>query len=836
MRSPHPRAANALLTLLAASGAALSPQAARAQADPFAIPETLTARSVAQVDAGPILAEIVVDGQTKRRMVTLDGRGSAMTIEAADARGAGLPVADGATGPIRIDSLKLYKWSFDSLRQQLKITLFRQNDGANYRDLTARNYGPSESRSLTAVRLDYDLTASATASGARAGGLFNAALVRGNLAIGSLARASTHPGPDAKRFVRLDSQAQFLWEKKGLVATAGDFVSAGSQSQRPVRLGGLKISTDFDLRPDLVTVPLPAFSGSVAVPTTIDLVGANQRFLSHEIEPGDFTVKNIPVQPGRGEITAVLRDSLGRERVETARFYVSRDLLAPGRSAYAVNAGFVRRRYGDVSNDYGPFAASAFFRRGLSPTLTLEGSAEWTPQTANGGVRADFTIAHFAKATVEARLSRDADAGTGELFNFGLESVGHNFGMAVGATLPSATYRDVATRLGDPAPPKRMFANAFYRAGANTQVQVALVRNESRADPRLFRGKERTDTATASLQMPITDRIRFYGSADYQRTNGRGVAGVAGGLSIRLGPTRHASLFAHRSGDYSVAGATYASDDTRESNFGYRLGAQLTETGHTANASAALRLPMMRVEGEVEEVDGRFAGRASSRGSLLFAGGTLYARSRSEAGYVLVRAGDVEGVPITLENRLVGRTNAKGRLLVEDVPALIPVKVDVEPDQLPSEALVKETEHRIRVPRRAVALVDIDAVRFQPVIRTVVDTTGAPLAAGTPVRAMPSDTMTIAGFDGQVEINAGAPHERLVVGRAGSACVVDLTGVDLKDESAPPLVCRPFTIANDDPQPTDVAARKSRKPGKAVARRDFEPPLRQPGAVALNAP
>ncbi len=823
MRSPVPRAAKHLLALLAAgTAAAIGSSPALAETDPFALPPSLTAESVSQADTGPILSEIVVDGQTRRRLVTVQGHGKAMTIDADDARTAGLPVPDGASGPIAIADLHIYEWKFDSLRQQLQITLFRRSDGKNFRDLTARSYVASESSSLTALRVDYDLTASATPSSVSAGGLFDAALVRGNLSFGSTARYLSDPPPGAKPFVRLDTKAEFLWEAKSLVVTAGDFVSAGSQSQRPVRLAGMKVSTDFDLRPDLVTVPLPAFSGSVAVPTTIDLVGANQRLQLGEVAPGDFTVRNIPVQPGRGEISAVLRDSLGRERIETARFYVSRDLLAPRRSAYAVNAGFVRRRYGEVSNDYGPFAASAYYRRGLSPHLTVEGSGEWTPGLTNIGARADFTILNIAKATVEGRFSHDADAGSGHLVNLGLESLSEWFGVAVGATLPSATYRDVASRLGDPMPPKQLFANAYYRVGANIQAQVGFVRSESRADGRLLLNKERTDTITASLQLPISKRVRFYGSTDYRSFNGKGVFGVSGGLSISFGPARNAAVYARRAGDTFAAGARYSRDDAEDGDIGYNFGAQVTENGQSADAGLSWRARMMRVEGQAEEVDGRFAVRASARGSLLLAGGTVYAMNRSDNGFVLVRSGSVPDIPVTLENRQVGRTNAHGQLLVQDVPAQTGVKIDVASDDLPAQAMVRSTEHRIRVPRRGVALVDIDAVRFIPVMRTLVDASGAPLPPGLRVQALPSKEVTLTGFDGLIEINAGAADRRLVVGASGSGCVVDLGGIDLAADDQRPLVCTPFNIADEAPQPAKRVAKAARPPRhlRRVAQRD----------------
>lgn len=836
MRSQSPSAVKPLLALIAA-GLAASPLAtAHAQSDPFALPKGLTQESVASIPSGPIVSEIVVDGQLRRRMVTLEGSGDKLTIDAEDARAAGLPVEEGAKGQIPLASLTLYEWRFDSLRQQLKVALFRKNDGANFRDLSARSLAEGvRSTPLTTLRLDYDVTATATPKVASFGGFFGAFAVRGNAALGTTARVISNPPVGASPVVRLDSTLQIAFEKRGLVATAGDFISAGSQSQRPVRMGGLQIATDFELRPDIVSLPLPAFSGTVSVPTTIDLVGANEKLRIEGIEPGEFTVRNIPTAPGRGEMTAILRDSLGREVLQHAKFYVSRDLLSPGRSAYAVNAGFVRRRYGDRSTDYGALAASAFFRRGLSPRLTVEGSGEWTPGTANVGARADFVIGAIAKATVEGRVSRDRDAGNGFLANLGIESMGPRFGIAAGATLPGATYRDVATRLGDLAPPKQMFVNAFYRLGSNSQVQLAAVRRESRADARTGRAAERTDSIAASLQMPITKRLRFFGSADYRETRVRSGFGIAGGLALELGGARRVNAYAAHNAGRSSASASYSKDDIEVGDIGYRGSATVSDSDYSLNAQMSLRASFARIVAEAEHVSGRVAGRVTARGTLMLAGGSIYARNSSGSSYALVRAGDVEGIPVTLDNRFVGKTGKSGRLLVENIPAQATVKIDVDADQLPSEAVVREATHHIRVPRRAVALVKIDAVRFRPVTRTLVDAAGKPLAAGLPVRSLPGDGVTLTGFDGLVELNGAAKYDRLMVGAPGSGCVVDLAGVDLEQDGSASLVCRPFNIAGEAPPSPEVATLDRKGKPKRVARRDFAGAAARSG-LAPNGP
>jgi len=829
MHSPLRRAASALPGLIAAAAATFG-SPVHAQTDPFALPDGLTVQTVAQDDAGPLLSEIVVDGREGRRMVTLRGRGQAMTIDADEARAAGLPVPDGAHDAVRLADLKLYRWSFDPLRQRLTVALFRKSDGGNLRDLASQTREPSESTPLLAMRIDYDLTASATPHGAAVGGYGEFTVVRGNFAVGTTARIASNPIGASAPLVRLDTRAQVALESRGILVTAGDFISAGSQTQRAVRMGGLQVATNFELRPDLITTPLPAFSGQVAVPTALDIVSADERLSLGKVEPGEFTVRNIPSVPGRGELSVVLRDPLGREVIQTARFYVSRDLLAPHVTGFAVNAGFVRRRYGEVSNDYGPFAATAYLRRGLSPHLTVEGSGEWTPGLTNLGARADFVVANFVKATVEGRISHDSLVGSGRLVNIAAESIGPKFGVAAGATFPSATYRDVASRLGDAAPSKQLFANAFYRFAADTQAQLSYVRQESRADARLLRPGGRNETFGGNFQAQLSPRLRLFTSAGYRRSDFGNAVSVSAGISLNLGPARHAGAYVSSDAGRVSGGATYAKDDLNDGDIGYHAAVNASTDSQRVGGGVAWRDRHFRLEGEAEEVDGSFAARANARGTLLIAGGAVYARNQSGGSYALVRTGEVAGVPITRENRLVGVTDSKGRLLVQDIPALANIKIDVDADKLPGEALVHETTHIIRVPRRAVSLVTIDAVRFRPVMRALVGPDGKALPAGLPVRILPSGEITLTGFDGMVEINAGGNDRQLLVGAAANGCVVSFDPRALEADFAadpatlPPLACRPRpTIAEADAEP-QVAPKHKRRRGRRgaqVAQRDF---------------
>lgn len=172
---------------------------------------------------------------------------------------------------------------------------------------------------------------------------------------------------------------------------AGDFVSDGLSWTRPVYLGGMQISRNFQLRPDLVTLPMPGFTGTAAVPSTLEVYTRNAKTFSMDVPAGPFTVTNLPAYTGNGNAQVVVRDTLGRETRTTLPFYNTSDMLKQGLVDFSVEGGFPRRNFGTESNDYyGDPVGGATVRYGGTNRLTLqshiEGGAGLIKWRCRGGV------------------------------------------------------------------------------------------------------------------------------------------------------------------------------------------------------------------------------------------------------------------------------------------------------------------------------------------------------------------------------------------------------------------------------------------------------------------
>ena len=111
--------------------------------------------------------------------------------------------------------------------------------------------------------------------------------------------------------------------------TVGDVISDALSWSTSVRMGGISYGRDFSLRPDLVTGRCRRFPARrLSRPRSIFING--YRSGSTRLQPGPFTLTNLPYINGAGDAVLVTTDALGRQVSTTLPFYVSSDLLKQG--------------------------------------------------------------------------------------------------------------------------------------------------------------------------------------------------------------------------------------------------------------------------------------------------------------------------------------------------------------------------------------------------------------------------------------------------------------------------------------------------------------------------
>jgi len=80
----------------------------------------------------------------------------------------------------------------------------------------------------------------------------------------------------------------------------GDAITLPGAWGSSVRFGGMQFGSNFQLRPDLITYPLQAFSGAAVVPSTVDVFVNGNRIATQAVQPGPFSISDVPLVTGSG--------------------------------------------------------------------------------------------------------------------------------------------------------------------------------------------------------------------------------------------------------------------------------------------------------------------------------------------------------------------------------------------------------------------------------------------------------------------------------------------------------------------------------------------------------
>ncbi|HUZ62731.1 MAG TPA: fimbria/pilus outer membrane usher protein [Acetobacteraceae bacterium] len=422
--------------------------------------------------AQTLLLKVVINGRPTSRIGAFTDRRGVLYATPRELRGVGfrLPRTAG-TGPVALGSLPGVSYRIDMPMQRLLVTAADESLSPTLIGGSARNPDAAAAvQSATGGALDYSIVGTSLARQTIVSGLFDGRLFTPYGVAGSGFLADMGTGLD--QTVRLGSTYTYSDPATLRRYRAGDVISGGLSWTRPVRLGGVQITTDFSMRPDLVTFPVPRISGQVAVPSAVDVLVNGIRQFSGNVPPGPFQVQQLPVVTGAGTVSVVVTDALGQQTTQTLPFYASTQLLAPGLDDYSFEAGAVRLDYGVRSDDYRDMAGSASFRHGVSSWLTLEGHAEATPGLFMGGAGAAIDVGNLGVLSFSAAGSAAGGRG-GWQFGVRIERVTPVVSFAASTLISSRGFRDIAAMNADPVPRVLTQASAGLSLGRFGSFGVA---------------------------------------------------------------------------------------------------------------------------------------------------------------------------------------------------------------------------------------------------------------------------------------------------------------------------------------------------------------------------
>lgn len=615
--------------------------------------------------------------------------------------------------------------------------------------------------------LNYDLYA--TRDNNRSFGLSASSELRafnawGVLSTTQLSRVTNSPGTDwGADSVRLDTTFSRSFVDSATSLRIGDVISGNLAWTRATRLGGIQLQRDFALQPDLITFPVPAFYGQANLPSTVDLYINGLKQYSNDVPAGPFQLNTLPVVNGNGQAQIVVTDAMGRQNTLDFSFYTTSQLLRAGLSDYSLEVGFARTNYGTQSFSYASNpAASGTYRYGVADWLTVEGHAEATAGVANGGAGAIVEVGRAGIVNIAGAAS-SGHGRSGSQVELGYNWRNDRLNFSVDSTRSFGNYRDVASLYGQ-LPPKRIDrAVAGIMLGRLGSVGVSYVQQQ-------YPNQPRARFASAYYFKSLGHRCSLNLSAN-QNLDVHTDRNVFLGISVSLGGGRSASVSAQHDGHGNLATLDASQPINPDGGYGWRVRVQDGNATRGGQAEVGVRSEQGQLLAGVDNLNDATRAYADASGALVFMDSQFFAARRIDDAFAVVSTNGVAGVPVMLENRPIGKTNASGDLLVTPLNAYQRNKLAIDPMQLPADVRIDRVDAEVTPSDRAGTLVrfGIEPIRAASVV--LHDTTGKPLAVGSTVQLKGvAASSAVVGYDGVVYLEGLGVHNALQVTTPAGAC------------------------------------------------------------------
>jgi len=566
------------------------------------------------------------------------------------------------------------------------------------------------------------------------------------------------------RLIRLDSTWTIDRPDRLASFRIGDAVGNGGAWGRPVRFAGIQWATNFQTQPGFITFPMPGIGGQAALPSLVDVYVDNIRLLSREVEPGPFTINNIPAITGLREMRLVVRDLLGREQTITQPYYASPELLRKDLQDFSYEIGSLRLNYGLNSNDYGDWFAVGTHRLGFSDHFTGEGHAELLQDRQTLGFGGAFVSPLIGVFDASAAGSRSRK-GEGALLSLVWQRQTSTLSFGGRAQFASRDFTQLGLDPDRPAPKLLSSLHLGLATARYGNFNVSHIYQDYR---------DQEDVSLINVNYNLSFKDGWFLSLSAFNSLNDDNKGITLTLSHTLGERTNASLTAGLQNESSTGLVQVQRNLPPGSGVGYRLlagydGGERLESGVTVQNDVGT----YSLEGALFQ--GQYQVRGSASGGLAVMGGDAFLSRRLNGSFAVVQVPDYPNVRVYAENQPVATTNAWGNALV---PSLRPYQenhIRIEQADLPLDARIDALSINAAPYFRSGFLLKFPVRRSRGATLKIKLDNGAALPSGALVNIVGEQEAFPVALQGAAYVTGLAPSNRLRVLWRGQSCEFEVS-------------------------------------------------------------
>lgn len=617
----------------------------------------------------------------------------------------------------------------------------------------------------TGAFLNYDASTQLADGIVTAGGAFEAGVFTGK-GVGVAGFVGRWNG-DGPELVRLDTNWT-IDDPAGMRSLRfGDSISRGGVGGVPLRFGGIQLARNFAVQPGFITIPLPSLRGSAALPSIVDVYVDGALRDRRDVPPGPFEIIDVPIVTGGGDVQLIVRDLLGREMLYSQSYYTAPRSLRKGLQDYSYEVGFLRRSFGNKSNDYGALMLSAANRYGFSNSFTGEFHVEASKDVQTAGLGANLVIGDLAHVGASLAGSR-SELGQGALAGLTLERRTRGLSFGLKAELTTDDY--MALGWSRERRPPRSTIHAF--AGipiAFGSLGMSYVRRDGRNEP-----DAEFVSANSSFRIGRIGTLHIAG-----RKSIKGDGGLAAEvfLTLPIGPRGSSSAGASLNDGKLALRSSVQRNPPVGNGWGYHITAARGAVDGL-DGRLTVQTSFGVHDAHLAWRDGKTGVRLSTAGGIGTVAGEAFMTRQLTQSFASVKVGDYPNVRVYADNQLIGRTDRHGRLIVPRLRPFDSNRLHIELADLPLDAEVGEAETTIRPHNRHGVEVNFAVKPARAAIIRLLLADGTPLPAGSLVRLGSQTIEFISAPGGEVYLTGLEASNTAVATWSGGNCEFRFAYVD----------------------------------------------------------
>jgi len=689
-------------------------------------------------------------------------------------------------------SIKLMSYIMKSynLRQQSLIIEFPSNAFENSELTTLKKTFPQPIQSKPGGFFNYDIVGnrfinSNQSSGFLEQGFFNHSGVGTNTFL-------MNSGSQSSSLVRLQTTWTMDFPNKVESIRLGDSSNvSGSWGQGQAKqFFGIQYGTNFDTRPDFVRLNEQKGGGLAVMPSTVDVFVNNALVTQHQVQPGPFSISNIPVVSGAGDIQLVVTDALGRQQIISRPIYASQNLLRKGLNSYSTEIGVLRQNFGITSSDYQDIFASGTFRRGLSESLTGEGHFEIKPGQSIAGIGGDYLLNSVMTLSAYGAVSKTQKS-KGEMLMLGMQRQEQRWSMSAASQWASDHFYQLGQSRGDPLPAPSLSSSLSlsYSAGVFGYVGLTLIE-------RINRGYENTKLASLSYNVTFGSLMNLTVTAlrDVQNSKTTFTAQISIPLSPGVNLSSNYQNFndgeANRSGNLT---AVLQKSLAAGEGYGYQLRSS-NQSGDQADVHIQNNVGTYSLG--VSENNGNTATRLQASGGMAYLGNEFYFSRRINQSFAVAHVADYPGIHVLTDNQPAGQTDAKGNVFLPRLRAYDKNIISVDPADLPFDAQIESTSIAVTPYFRSGLEISFPIIRSKNATLQLVLSDGTKIPSGTGIKLEGNEKTFTVGLDGELYLTGLNANNRLKAILPTHTCHIDFK---FKSTSDPVPFLGSFVCIDEQP-------------------------------------